>query len=148
MTQAQIKNKEMDTMLKDCFLHRIRLLSRTITSIFDEALKPMNMKVTQMNMLGVVTKLGPITPSDMCQKLSMDKSTLSRNVDRLIEYGWLVLIAGDNSRSHQLKVTEKGREILRRATKYWKQAQARTKKVLGKKGSQAVMDAGNVLWQE
>jgi len=148
MSEEKITTSEMDSILEDCFLHRIRLLSRTITSIFDEALKPMNMKVTQMNMLGVVSKLGPITPSDMCQKLNMDKSTLSRNVDRLIEYGWLKLIAGDNSRSHQLKATEKGKEILKRATKYWKQAQAKTKKVLGKKGSQAVMDAGNVLWQE
>jgi len=148
MIEEKITTKEMDMILQDCFLHRIRLLSRTITSIFDEALKPMDMKVTQMNMLGVVTKLGPITPSDMCQKLNMDKSTLSRNVDRLIEYGWLKLIPGDNSRSHQLKTTEKGKGILKRASKYWKQAQAKTKKVLGKKGSQAVMEAGNVLWQE
>ena len=148
MNKEEIKNKEMDMILQDCFLHRIRLLSRTITSIFDEALKPMDLKVTQMNMLGVVTQLGPITPGDMCQKLSMEKSTLSRNVDRLIEYGWLELIPGDNSRSHQLKATMKGKEILKRASKYWKQAQVRTKKVLGKKGSQAVMEAGNVLWKE
>jgi len=148
MKQEQITNKEMDMVLQDCFLHRIRLLSRTITSIFDEALKPMDLKVTQMNMLGVVTKLGPISPSDMCQRLSMDKSTLSRNVDRLIAYGWLELIPGENSRSHQLKITEKGKEIMNRAIKYWKQAQAKTRKILGKDGSKAVMVAGNVLWKE
>jgi len=148
MKEELITNKEMDMMLQDCFLHRIRLLSRTITSIFDEALKPMDLKVTQMNMLGVVTKLGPITPSDLCQKLSMDKSTLSRNVDRLIEYGWLELIPGDNSRSHQLKITEKGRGIINKASNYWKQAQAKTRKILGKDGSEAVMVAGNILWKE
>jgi len=148
MKEEKLTNKEMDMILHDCFLHRIRLLSRTITGIFDEALKPMKLKVTQMNMLGVVTKFGPISPGDLCHKLSMDKSTLSRNVDRLIEYKWLELIPGENSRSHQLKITEKGSGIIKRAEKYWKQAQAKTKEILGKDGSEAVMVAGNVLWKE
>jgi len=148
MKDEKITNKEMDMLLQDCFLHRIRLLSRRITNVYDEALKPMDLKVTQMNMLGVVTKLGPISPADMCQKLQMDKSTLSRNVDRLIEYGWLEHIPGENNRSHQLSITEKGKRIMKKASTYWKQAQAKTKKILGKKGSEAVMAAGNVLWKD
>jgi len=148
MKEEQITNKEMDMLLQDCYLHRIRLLSRTITNIYDNALKPMDLKVTQMNMLGVVTKLGPISPGDMSQKLGMDKSTLSRNVERLIDYGWLELLPGDDGRSHQLRITEKGRGIMNRASKYWRQAQAKTRKILGKDGSKAIMSAGNILWKD
>ena len=148
MIQQQITNNEMDSILGDCYLHRIRMLSRTITRVYDDALKPMDLKVTQMNLLGVVTKLGPMSPGELCQKLQMDKSTLSRNVDRLIEYGWLKHIPGENNRSHQLSITEKGRGIMKKASTYWKQAQAKTKKILGKKGSEAVMAAGNVLWKD
>jgi len=148
MTQKQITNNEMDSLLGDCYLHRIRMLSRTITRVYDDALKPMDLKVTQMNMLGVVTKLGPISPGELCQKLQMDKSTLSRNVERLITYGWIKHAPGDNDRSHQLRITEKGKEIIKKASKLWKQAQAKTQKLLGKDASKAIMTAGNVLWQE
>ena len=147
MKQEQITNKEMEMILDDCYLHRVRLLSRTITSIYDEALRPLDLKVTQMNMMGVITRLGPISPCDMSQKLQMDKSTLSRNVDRLITYGWIELIPGDNGRSHQLRITQKGRGIMKKASKFWKQAQIKTRKILGQKGSNAVMSLGNILWK-
>jgi len=148
MTQQQITNKEMDSILGDCYLHRIRMLSRTITRVYDDALKPMDLKVTQMNLLGVVTKLGPISPGEMCQKLQMEKSTLCRNVERLIKYGWIKQVPGEDNRSHQLKITDQGKEIMKKASKLWKQAQARTQKILGKDASKAIMTAGNVLWKE
>jgi len=128
MTQQQITNNEMDSILGDCYLHRIRMLSRTITRVYDDALKPLDLKVTQMNLLGVVTKLGPISPGEMCQKLQMEKSTLCRNVERLIKYEWIKLVPGEDNRSHQLKITSKGKEIMKKASKLWKQAQAKTLK--------------------
>ena len=148
MIQQHITNDEMDSILDDCYLHRIRMLSRTITRVYDDALKPLDLKVTQMNLLGVVTKLGPISPGEMCQKLQMDKSTLCRNVERLIKYGWIKQVPGEDNRSHQLKITEKGKEIMKEASKLWKQAQARTQKILGKEASKAIMTAGDVLWNE
>ena len=148
MNREQIKNKEMAKVLDCCYLHRIRLLSRTLTKIYDDALKPINLKVTQMNLMGVVTKLGPITPQDMSEKLGMEKSTLSRNIDRLIMNGWIEHVAGKNNRSHQLKITGKGRTIMKNALKYWRQAQKRAEKILGSEGSLAVMTAGNLLWRE
>jgi len=148
MIQQQITNNEMDSILGDCYLHRIRMLSRTITRVYDDALKPMDLKVTQMNLLGVITKLGPMSPGELCQKLQMDKSTLCRNVERLIKYGWIKLVPGEDNRSHQLKITEKGKEIMKKASKLWKQAQGTTQKILGKDASKAIMTAGNVLWKE
>ena len=148
MIQQQITKNEMDSILGDCYLHRIRMISRTITRVYDNALKPMDLKVTQMNLLGVVTKLGPISPGEMCQKLQMGKSTLCRNVERLIKDGWINLIPGEDNRSHQLKITDKGKEIMTKASKLWKQAQATTQKILGKDASKAIMTAGNVLWKE
>jgi len=148
MIQQQITNNEMDSLLGDCYLHRIRMLSRTITRVYDDALKPLELKVTQMNLLGVVTKLGPISPGELCQKLQMDKSTICRNVERLIKYGWIKHVPGEDNRSHQLKITDKGREIVKKASKLWKQAQATTQKILGKDASKAIMTAGNVLWKE
>ena len=148
MIQQKITNNEMDSILGDCYLHRVRMLSRTITRVYDDALKPLDLKVTQMNLLGVITKLGPISPGEMCQKLQMDKSTLCRNVERLIKYGWIKLVPGEDNRSHQLRITDKGKEIMKKACKLWKQAQAKTQKILGKDATKAIMTAGNVLWKE
>ena len=40
----------------------MRLLNRTVTSIFDEALRPLGVRVSQLNALMVVAQHGPISP--------------------------------------------------------------------------------------
>ena len=46
----------------DCLAARVRLLSRTITGIYDEALRPLGVTVGQLNILVTVAKLGPVAP--------------------------------------------------------------------------------------
>jgi hypothetical protein len=41
------------------------------------------LKVSQMNILVVVAKLGDARPADVCRILKLDASTLSRNVERI-----------------------------------------------------------------
>ncbi len=44
----------VDTIASECLAVRIRLLNRTVTHIFDEALRPLKVKVSQLNVLMVV----------------------------------------------------------------------------------------------
>ena len=79
----------VDTIASECLAVRIRLLNRSVTNIFDHALRPLGVKVSQLNVLTVVAKRGPISPRDVAKQLNMEKSTLSRNVDRMRAHGWL-----------------------------------------------------------
>ena len=45
--------------------------------------------VGQLNILVVVARMGPVAPRDVARRLNMEKSTVSRNVMRMRDNGWL-----------------------------------------------------------
>ena len=53
-----------DRIGSECLAVRIRLLNRTITGIYDDALRPLGVTAGQLNALVVVTKHGPLSPGD------------------------------------------------------------------------------------
>ena len=55
-------------------------------------------RVAQVNVLCAVANSGPVTPTDLAAALVMDKSTLSRDVEKLVARGWVETAAGDDAR--------------------------------------------------
>ena len=78
----------VDRITRDCLAARVRLLNRQVLRLYDEALRPLGIKVTQLNVLVVLARLGPCSPTALTQVLDMEKSTLSRNVERLRQRGF------------------------------------------------------------
>jgi DNA-binding MarR family transcriptional regulator len=137
-----------NTIAEECLAARIRLLNRTITSIYDEALRPLGSTVGQLNILVAVAKLGPLSPGDVSRRLNMEKSTVSRNVERLRNNGWIKVLPGESGRTQMLEVSAKGHRLLEKAAPYWKEAQEQTVAVLGQRGAQAVRRAADALWAQ
>ena len=81
-----------EEIARDCVAVRLRLLNRVITNLYDDALRPLGLKVTQMNLLVVAARLGVAEPSQVCRILQMDLSTLSRNLERLRARGWILCV--------------------------------------------------------
>ncbi len=138
----------VDTIASECLAVRIRLLNRTVTHIFDEALRPLKLKVSQLNVLMVVAKLGPISPGDVARRLNMEKSTLSRNVDRMRTRGWLKVSEGDSGRKQILEIGSAGRKLIENALPFWKKAQEQTEAMLGQRGARSVHRAANTVWAQ
>ena len=138
----------VDTIAGECLAVRIRLLNRTVTHIFDDALRPLGVKVSQLNVLMVVAKRGPITPGDVCRKLNMEKSTLSRNVDRMRSHDWLSVSEGDSGRKQILELAPAGRRLIEKSLPFWKKAQAQTEAVLGQRGARSIHRAANTVWAQ
>jgi DNA-binding MarR family transcriptional regulator len=128
----------VNTIAGECLAVRIRLLNRTVTNIFDDALRPLGVKVSQLNVLIVVARLGPISPGDVAKRLNMEKSTLSRNVDRMRAHGWLKVSSGDTGRQQKLSIGAAGRKIIEEALPLWKKAQAEAEAMLGKQGARSI----------
>ena len=135
-------------MAEECLAVRVRLLNRTITSVYDEALRPLGMTTAQLNILVVVANRGPISPGDVARRLNMEKSTLSRNIDRMREHGWVNIDQSTSGRGLLLEVSMKGRKLLKRSLPLWKQAQARATAVLGERGAQGIHRAANAVWTQ
>ncbi len=138
----------VETIASECLAVRIRLLNRTVTNIFDEALRPLRVKVSQLNVLMVVATRGPISPGDVARRLNMEKSTVSRNVDRMRTRGWLKVSEGDSGRKQILGIGPAGRKLIEKSLPFWKNAQAQTEAMLGRRGARAIHRAANTVWAQ
>ena len=116
---------------RECAAYRLRVINRAVSRIYDEALRPHGLRVAQLNTLTVVVESGGITPNLLSQRMHMDASTVSRNVERMCHNGWLELVALEDARSHEIRVTAKGLRLLKDATPAWERAQAQTEEILG-----------------
>ena len=92
----------------ECLARRARLVSRAVSGLYEEALRPHGITTAQMGILTAVTARGEPRPRDVTTDLCLEKSSLSRNLDRMIDHGWLEVVPGDDARSQRLRVTAKG----------------------------------------
>jgi DNA-binding MarR family transcriptional regulator len=115
----------------ECVAVRLRMLNRVVTNIYDDALRPLDLKVSQMNILVAAAKLGTARPIEVCDHLHLDVSTLSRNVERMKARGWLEVVPDEDGRSQPFRLTSHGRKLLKKAVPVWSEAQQRVKKLLG-----------------
>src|ERR1700733_10159282 len=55
-------NNSIDTISRTCIAVRVRLLNRVVTNFYDDALRPLGLKVSQLNILIVTARLGLARP--------------------------------------------------------------------------------------
>ena len=64
--------------LQNCACFNVRKTSRMITQLFDHALKPSGIKITQFTLLGVLANAGEMAINELANSLGMDRSTLTQ----------------------------------------------------------------------
>lgn len=133
---------------QECVAMRIRLISRAISRIYDDALRPHGLKGSQLSILALVSVLRRAEPSEVCRILQLDASTFSRNVTRMRSNGWLEASSTDDRRAHRLGVTAKGNQLLVEAFPSWRRAQEKAMSLLGKDSAAAISRIAEALWRE
>jgi DNA-binding MarR family transcriptional regulator len=121
----------IDKIASECVAVRLRMLNRITTNIYDDALRPLDLKVSQMNILVAAAKMGTARPTEVCEYLHLDVSTLSRNVERMKARGWLEVVPDEDGRSQPFRLTAQGRKLLEKAIPAWSEAQQQVKRILG-----------------
>ncbi|MCZ7606253.1 MAG: MarR family winged helix-turn-helix transcriptional regulator [Planctomycetota bacterium] len=127
-----------DEIANACLASRTRLLGRVITGIYDDALRNVGLTSPQMTILVALEHTGGVNPGSLCEALKLDKSTLSRNVDRMERNGWISKLQGADARSHTLLLTDDGRRKLHQAIPHWRKAQSEAEDTLGKGGMETL----------
>ena len=129
---------EAAEVVRDCIATRLRMANRVITKVYDDALRPLSLKVTQLSMLVVAEDRGHIRQSEVGSELQLDDSTLSRNLERMRANGWLEEVSADDARVHSYRLTEAGKALLDKALPAWRKAQTEAKRLLGDAGVQVL----------
>jgi DNA-binding MarR family transcriptional regulator len=113
---------------KQCLAIRARRLDRTVTRIYDSALRPHGVSAAQLGVLVAVALSGDVQPKTLCRVLDLEKSTLSRNIALMVKNGW---VTSDRSgRAQVLHLSQAGASVLARALPAWRRAQRQAQQVL------------------
>ena len=119
------------TMIETCACHRIRMASRAVTRSYDDALRPVGLRATQVSLLAATALEGALSITALAGVVGMDRSTLTRNLAPLEKEGLLSVGSEGWRRSRTLNITAKGRARLQQAIPLWEAAQKRLKQELG-----------------
>jgi DNA-binding MarR family transcriptional regulator len=125
------ENSSIDIIARNCIAVRLRLLNRVVTNFYDDALRPLGLKVSQLNILVVTARLGLARPAEVCEILQLDVSTLSRNVKPLQAHGWLEVVPDEDARAQPFRLTAQGKRLIEKAVPAWQQAQRQATELLG-----------------
>jgi DNA-binding MarR family transcriptional regulator len=120
-----------DARPRGCTNLKLRQLARRVTQRYDVELAKAGLKTTQYSLLAHVLKLGPVRPSDLAQAMTLDASTLTRNLKPLVAAGWVELAAGSDGRSRSVTITEAGRDKHAEGQRRWRVAQKSVNELLG-----------------
>lgn len=123
-----------------CISVRMRRLNRVVTNIYDEALRPLGVKCTQLHILIVTARMEVARPRDVSKVLSIDASTLSRNFERMRNRGWLEAVAdSSDARLQPVRLTKAGEKLLEDAYPLWEAAQKEAEELIGSEALAALM---------
>lgn len=114
-----------------CIASRVRQLNRVLTSLYDDALRGVGLTINQLNILVFVWQHGFPTAGALARHLQMDASTVSRTIERMRKDGLLLIHEGKDARTRELRLSEKGEDMIVKALPSWRKAQERAHKLLG-----------------
>lgn len=120
-----------ETTASACLATRVRQLSRIITRQYDDAMRPLGITASQYTLLAQLASRDGITAVEIGHVLDIEKSTLSRNLKRLLALGLIIMDPPAGRRGRGLHLTQKGQSVLKEAYPVWLSAQARSVAVMG-----------------
>ena len=115
-----------------CAVMNFRQVARSVTARFDDQLRPVGLRATQLNLLMAIETSTAVTITDLAEILAMDRTTMTRNLKLLRQRK---LVDGKT-----IALTAKGRRAAAAALPLWEKAQAEILDSLGKKRWAALLD--------
>lgn len=110
-------------MFTDCYCTQFRRASSAITRIYDDALRPVGIRITQFSLLRALGRLGRATSTELAAELALDRTTISRNVKLLVEARWVDVLDAEDKREKVLCLNQAGLKMIADATPHWARAQ-------------------------
>jgi len=97
-----------------------------VTTVYDKALKPVGLRVTQFAVLRLLQRLGPCPVTRLAAEAALERTTMGRNLDPLERRGLVRISAGEaDARERVVVLTEAGEAAIAAALPHWRAVQAR-----------------------
>jgi len=111
--------------LSSCLCDSLRQTTRVVTRMYDDALRPVGIRITQYCVLSYLAVNGEARVRDLGTGLFLEETTLTRSLRPLEEQGWVQSRPGKDRRERYLSLTREGQKLLVKALPLWKGVQER-----------------------
>jgi DNA-binding MarR family transcriptional regulator len=125
MPDDVIQDRFPPSKLGSCTCTDLRRATRKLTSLYDSALAPAEITITQYSLLASIGRAGQLSHTALAEKLGMDRTTLTRNLRPLTKARWVAVASGEDRRRHLLQLTAAGKKKLNRSLLLWEKTQSR-----------------------
>ena len=126
------------SQLPDCSCNMIRRSARRITQFYEHSLRKAGIKPTQFTILAALANTGPVQLTQLADKLLLERTGLTRNLNVLERNGWISIQTGaEDSRQRVVSLTGEGYVQLDKAIPYWQKAQT---KIASEMGQDRIME--------
>jgi DNA-binding MarR family transcriptional regulator len=121
-----------------CLCTKLRRAARSVTRVYDDALRELGLNVAQYSLLSHLQRLEQPSISNLAEAMGLDRSTLGRNLKVLESDGLVQMGEGSDLRSRQVQLTAAGVSRLERGALAWQEAQAQLALRLGAEKREAL----------
>jgi DNA-binding MarR family transcriptional regulator len=124
-----------------CACNQLRRATRRITQLYEAAMATSGLKVTQLPILVGLGSSGDLSVTTLADALSLDRTTLTRNLRVLEERGLVHTYEhGDDARVRMVSLTLEGSRVLSGALERWEAVQLEVEEQFGRDRLQALYD--------
>ena len=109
--------------LPACVCGTLRQVTRAVTQLYDDALRPAGLRAMQFQMLSTVRHLGQASLTDLAVIMTLDQTTLTRSMAILEKQKWVERAPQPDRRKKSYALTRRGIAKLDKATPLWQQVQ-------------------------
>lgn len=118
--------------LKNCVCRNLRMTTRITTQHFDKVFQTVGLTAPQFSLLAEITANESIAISELAERMLMDQTTVTRNIEILRKKGYVNVRTDDNdSRKRCISISENGEEKLNEAIPVWNNVQSLIEKEIG-----------------
>lgn len=126
-----------------CICGTLRRTSRSLTQLYEKALRPLGLRVTQFTILQVLARAGEVSQGHLGEMLAIDSTTLTRTLEIMGRQGWIAERRGEDRRERWLRLASGGETQLNRALPIWERVQERLRRRLGEQGWKKLLQLAN-----
>jgi DNA-binding MarR family transcriptional regulator len=120
----------VDRGYRECAFQQVKLVGRVVGTIYDEALKPVGLRASQLALLWAILAMEPVDLSSLGAATLTDATTLSRTVQHLRRAGLVGISAGEDRRVKVLRLTSAGKARFAAAMPHWERAQREAARIM------------------
>lgn len=114
---------------RTCIASKMMKCHRILSGVFRKHLLPFGITNSQLSMLFVICKKEQVTQRELCDFLFLEKSTVHRNLTKLLEMGFVT-----RSNFPNFSMTREGLRFLDQIIPAWQAAMNETTDRLGQQG--------------